>query len=101
MMTKKEMTRSLMAVSLCGVMALSACRQKAETKPVAISWPEAVTLIRSGDLHSGWQNHDRSVGLVMKDGRTFTTVEPELDGVYRILKEIYPKGYPEGGFPKE
>ena len=100
-MIREAMQRALGLVALCVLLPLSACRQRPQPQEVVISWPEAVTLIRSGDLHSGWQNHDSSVGLVMKDGRTFKTVEPELDEVYRILRDIYPKGYPEGGFPTE
>ena len=79
----------------------TSCRDKAPQEPQVISWSNAVQIIRSGELHSGNQDHDRTVNLWTKDGRWYRTTEPNLDDVYKILKEIYPKGYPPGGFPTE
>jgi len=79
----------------------SSCGDKAPQEQKVVRWPEAVAFIRSGELLSGAQDHDRTVHLEMKDGRRYRTTEPNLDDVYKILKEIYPKGYPPAGFPTE
>lgn len=51
-----------------------------------ITWAEAVGIIRSGEIESVFQTHDRRVEIVLADGTTVTTVEPTLDAVFEELQ---------------
>jgi sensor c-di-GMP phosphodiesterase-like protein len=56
-----------------------------------IAWAEAVKLIQSGMVISVFQSHSLEVDLTTKDGRRFTTKEPEIDRVYKVCYEVDPK----------
>lgn len=57
--------------------------QTAETLP----WAEAVDLIGSGEVTTAVQDHSRLVTLSLRDGSTRTTVEPEIDDLFREIRE--------------
>jgi hypothetical protein len=51
------------------------------------SWDDAQSLIRSGTVQEIYQSHAREVKLRLKDGTWVTTTEPEIDDVFRVVKE--------------
>ncbi|HSH31563.1 MAG TPA: hypothetical protein VK963_02740 [Candidatus Saccharimonadales bacterium] len=60
-------------------------------QPTAITWPEAVELIRSCRVKSVSQTHDRQVGLTLNDGTGRNTTEPELDQVVQLAQAVMSK----------
>ncbi|GAA4641635.1 hypothetical protein GCM10023115_01090 [Pontixanthobacter gangjinensis] len=75
--------------TLASVVLLSACvtnETPADPEPAEISWTEAVEYINSGGVETAMQTHSLFVYLQMKDGREFTTTEPNIDEVFRVIR---------------
>ena len=53
----------------------------------SITWEQAKTLIMNGEVSQVTQLHSLKVTLVLKDGSTVYTVEPEIDAVFVIVDE--------------
>ena len=53
----------------------------------AITWEEVKTLILGGQVVEVAQLHSLDVTVVLKDGKVFYTVEPEIDAVFVLLDE--------------
>ena len=51
-----------------------------------VSWDDAQTIIRKGDVSSVWQNHARNVRIKMENGTEYQTLEPRIDDVWKLLK---------------
>ena len=54
---------------------------------VSITWEETRTLILNGEVAQVTQLHSLEVTLILKDGRIFYAVEPEIDAVFILLDE--------------
>ena len=52
-----------------------------------IAWEMAADLIRNGLVEAVFQTHALEVTLVLKDGRTLTTIEPQIDDVFQVIDE--------------
>ena len=63
-------------------------RQSPTTK---IEWAEAIELIQQGLASEVMQTHSRAVWIVTRDGYTYSTTEPRIDDVYRVIQEVDPK----------
>jgi hypothetical protein len=53
----------------------------------SISWVEARTLILDGQVTQLTQLHSLKVILVLEDGRSVETFEPEIDDVFEVIEE--------------
>lgn len=51
-----------------------------------VSWDDAQTIIRNGDVKAVSQNHSRNVRILMKNGTYYQALEPKIDAVTEILK---------------
>jgi hypothetical protein len=56
----------------------------------AISWEEALALIRSGEVRRVAQTHALEVTLETRTGAHYTAREPEIDAVLRAVREQAP-----------
>ena len=52
-----------------------------------VSWTEALEILNKGDVQLVSQSHNLEVLLVLKDGRTITTVEPSIDAIFKAITE--------------
>ncbi|MEJ2749725.1 MAG: DUF333 domain-containing protein [Anaerolineae bacterium] len=52
-----------------------------------ISWERAADLIRNGLVDAVSQTHALEVTLNLKDGRSLTTIEPQIDDVFQVINE--------------
>ena len=50
-----------------------------------VLWEQAVAMILNGEVTQVTQTHDLKVYLILKDGRSFSTTEPAIDDVMRIV----------------
>lgn len=53
---------------------------------IDIAWTQAVAMILNGEVESVFQTHSEMVTLTLKDGRTFTAQEPDLDVVFEVIE---------------
>lgn len=53
----------------------------------AIPWDQAKTLILHGAVKSVDQNHHCGVGISLKDGTYYSTIEPEIDDVIHLVQD--------------
>jgi hypothetical protein len=56
----------------------------------AISWQEALALLRSGEVRRVAQTHALEVTLETRTGARYTAREPEIDAVLRAVREQAP-----------
>ena len=54
--------------------------------PGAITWPQALTLIRSGRVRMVMQTHSLDVTLQTTSGEHYTTREPSIDAVITAIR---------------
>jgi len=52
-----------------------------------VSWDDAKTIIRDGDVDSVFQSHSRLVRISLADGTRYQTTEPEIDDVIDWVRE--------------
>ena len=52
-----------------------------------VSWTEALEILNKGEVQLVSQSHNLEVLLVLKDGRTITTVEPTIDAIFNAISE--------------
>lgn len=52
-----------------------------------IPWEQAADLIRNGLVESVVQTHALEVTLELEDGRSLTTIEPQIDDVFQVINE--------------
>jgi hypothetical protein len=57
-----------------------------------IEWEEAKRMILKGRVVNVGQTHSRNVQIVGTDGRRYRTIEPRIDDVLYLTKEVDPKG---------
>ena len=84
----------LSAVGMLVVMSfvLTSCRSSTALDSITVgpnntvSWDDAQTIIREGDVEAVYQNHARTVNISMKNGTRYQTLEPEIDAVDEVLK---------------
>ncbi len=55
--------------------------------PASLTWSEAKQLILDGKVTQVVQAHSLVVTLTLADGSTRTTVEPQIDEVFRVVRE--------------
>jgi hypothetical protein len=60
--------------------------------PVKIAWEQARRLLLLGAVRVAAEHHDLSVFLFTKSGKAFTTREPHLDEIWKVVKEVDPCG---------
>jgi len=60
--------------------------------PAKIAWEHARRLVLLGAVRVVAQHHDLSVFLFTKSGKAFTTREPHLDDIWKVVKEVDPCG---------
>lgn len=51
-----------------------------------ITWEHAVAMVQNGEVASVTQNHQLTVILTLKDGRTLTTTEPAIDEIIHLIR---------------
>lgn len=85
---------ALIACVLIGLFVLFVLRPNPVRLPSSeeVTWFEAEELMRSGNVVSAIQTHDRSVLLWRADGIRHHTVEPRLDDILKLAREIDPSG---------
>jgi len=57
------------------------------TVPQETEWEQAKELLLAGKVETLTQAHDRTVILTLKDGSQFTTKEPALDDIFRLVEQ--------------
>ena len=85
--------RALAAAALALSLACTSAPPDAVTLPPrvgAISWEEALALIRSGEVRRVAQTHAREVTLETTTGARYTAYEPAIDAVLRAVREQAP-----------
>lgn len=90
-------SRFFLPVIACGLVA-AAClpvpdpgtRMTAQAVQEAVSWPEALDLLRSGQVVMAAQTHDLAVTLTLKDGTRRITREPALDAIFVAIAQYAP-----------
>lgn len=55
-------------------------------RPIVVSWGQAMQIIMSGEVQQVFQTHSREVTLVLRDGTTLETTEPQIDEVFREIE---------------
>ena len=63
-----------------------------DRQPVEVSWATARRFILEGDIAEVFQTHSRHVTLRSKRGVVYHTVEPRLDLVLHVIKQVDPQG---------
>ncbi len=85
------MTHSVAVAPALDVMAvlLATCHTPTPAHPVrapqSVSWDRAVALVNANLFEEAFQTHTLSVQLVLKDGSTVRTSEPEIDEIMRVI----------------
>jgi hypothetical protein len=51
-----------------------------------VQWSQAEKIVFSGQVVSIGQTHDLNVTITLEDGRTFKTVEPEIDDILKLVQ---------------
>ena len=83
------------------VLFLPACSSQRDMSEIVvgekntISWDDAKSIIRDSDAKDILvvsQNHAREVGITMKDGTQYETVEPSIDDLFDVLKRCGKEG---------
>lgn len=69
----------------------AAAIQCAPASEVEISWEKAKSLIASGRITAVSQNHKLVVEFVDRDGNRYTTKEPAIDDVLKLVDQVDPK----------
>ena len=64
-----------------------AAEQTNLTVPQETKWEQAKELILARKVETLTQSHDRTVILTLKDGSQFTTKEPVLDDIFRLVEQ--------------
>lgn len=54
---------------------------------IQVQWSEAEKAIKEGRVKRITQTHARQVLLLLEEGKTLVTEEPELDDVIRVIRE--------------
>ena len=90
------MPAARLARTLAFVAALAACAAPPppaigeQPPPGAITWQQALTLIRSGRVRMVMQAHSLDVTLQTTSGEHYTTREPSIDAVIRAVRDEAP-----------
>ncbi|HEY8120792.1 MAG TPA: hypothetical protein VII78_05695 [Myxococcota bacterium] len=87
----RALAAALLALSLgCAAPPAPSAADAPAASPVAISWEQALALIRSGEVRSVAQTHALEVALVTADGARYTAREPGIDAVLHAVRELAP-----------
>jgi hypothetical protein len=87
------MTRALASVLLALSLACAGAPHDAAAlapRVGAISWEEALALLRSGEVRRVAQTHALDVTLETRTGARYTAREPAIDAVLRAVREQAP-----------
>ena len=52
-----------------------------------VMWEQAVSMIMYGEVAQVMQTHELKVTLMLKDGRSFTAIEPQIDDVLKVIEQ--------------
>lgn len=60
----------------------------------AVSWSQIERMIREtpDSVRAVMQRHDRTVSLVLLDGRRYRATQPEMDRIIRLVQSVDPAG---------
>ena len=58
--------------------------------PTEITWEQARRLLLLGAVRIVWAHHNLSVFLFTKSGKAFTTREPRLNEIWKVVQEVDP-----------
>jgi hypothetical protein len=87
MLLKRVRLASLLALGL----ATACAAPQAVPPPVgAISWEEALALLRSGSVRQVSQTHAQDVRIVTETGASYTAREPRIDEILRAVRSEAP-----------
>lgn len=53
----------------------------------SVSWEKAKEILHSGEVEQVFQSHSKNVTLILKNGTTLNTVEPNLDDIFSEVKK--------------
>ena len=77
---------ALLALFLCGCPGLD--MTKIDVGPDnTVSWEDAKTIIKDGDVESVYQSHSRLVRITMESDTTYQTTQPRVDDVIAWVEE--------------
>ena len=65
---------------------------KGAATPTVIAWEQARRLLLLGAVRTAAQHHDLSVFMITRSGKAFTTREPRLDEIWKVVAEVDPCG---------
>lgn len=71
---------------LAGCMSNPASNNTVDSGVVTTSWENLVSMINTGNYQSVGQQHDKTVRLVLDNGKVFQAKEPKIDDVYQVVK---------------
>lgn len=60
---------------------------QSDTTPIVTTWENLVSMIKTGNYQSVGQQHDKTVVLVLSDGKVFKAQEPKIDDVYQVIRQ--------------
>ena len=70
------------------VLILSACSSTPEIPCGSdVTWDQAIEILNQGDVEQVIQLHSLDVGLLLKDGCTYNTVEPIIDDIFKEVEK--------------
>jgi hypothetical protein len=80
--------KSKLAIICMIVLLLTSCASSKSTSTTEeIGWDKAKEMILTGAVETLSQTHDRKVMLDLKDGSRFTTTEPTLDDIFKVVEQ--------------
>lgn len=81
-------THSFVALACLLAGILAGCETPGDPtgEPQPIAWPKAIELVNAGMVEQAFQTHARAVYLVLKDGSTASTVEPQIDDIIYAIR---------------
>lgn len=75
------------AFPLAALSLVAACADSPDQPAATLPWDQAVDLIYGGEVVSAVQAHSRLVTLSLRDGSTETTIEPEIDDLFEVIRQ--------------
>lgn len=60
--------------------------KKIESSVTTTTWENLVSIINTGNYQSVGQQHDKTVRLVLNNGKVLQAKEPKIDDVYEVVK---------------
>lgn len=83
----RALASALLALSLaCAIAPAPSSADAPLPPPGAITWEQALALLRTGEVRLVAQSHDLAVTLRTESGERYTTREPEIDAILRAVR---------------